>query len=253
MKYIHGVEAMKSREKVCDWCHNPFIDKSKGNWCRTCSKNCRNQLRTQNMRKGGAFEWDEERRKKIGEITKQNLLSGKVENPWSRNEVKEKIRQTNLKKFGVSNWRQTKEGRERTITFNKKRIRSREERRKHSDNARKQMKGGLKSRGKAGKRDDLPGFYRSSWEANYARILIHQGKSWLYEPKTFELASGISYTPDFYVDGCFIEIKGWMDDRSKRQLDEFTIEYPNERLQIVGPKEYYSLRQQYASLIKEWE
>lgn len=158
-----------------------------------------------------------------------------------------------MRRYGVENWKQTPEGRASTIRSNKIRIRSVQERRKHSINAILQMKGGLKSRGKAGKRLDLPGFYRSSWEANYARVLKYLGKEWLYEPKTFELSSGITYTPDFYVDDLYVEVKGWMDSSSKRKLEEFAKDYPDEKVQIVGPLEYHKLRLQYAHLIKEWE
>lgn len=244
---------MKTRDKICKFCKTSFHDESKGNWRQTCSTTCSKRLRVEHARAGGAYNWDDARRKKSGDTVRMNQMTGVVLNPWTRDDVKLKIRATNLQRYGVENWKQTSEGRIATIRLNQERIRTPEERQKHSINARKQMKGGLKSRGKAGKRPDLPGFYRSTWEANYARILVLEGKTWEYEPKTFSLSSGISYTPDFLVDDCYIEIKGWMDTRSKRQLDEFVHEYPNEKVQIIGPQEYFELKQRYAHLIGTWE
>lgn len=47
---------------------------------------------------------------------------------------------------------------------------------------------------------------RSRLEARWATFFTHCGLKWSYEPKTFSLPSGQSYTPDFHVDGV-----GWFE------------------------------------------
>lgn len=110
-------------------------------------------------------------------------------------------------------------------------------------------------------------YYRSRWEANYARFLNwlkHQGKikDWKHEPKTFwfeGIKRGcVSYLPDFWVeelDGTdsFHEVKGWMDDRSKTKIKRMAKYYPNVKLIVVGSKEYKEIENSLSSLIEGWE
>lgn len=110
-------------------------------------------------------------------------------------------------------------------------------------------------------------FYRSRWEANYARFLVwlqQQGKirSWRHEPETFWFEGikrgSVSYLPDFWVqemDGTdsFHEVKGWMDDRSKTKLKRMKKYYPHVKLLVIGAKEYKELEKQFSDLIVDWE
>jgi hypothetical protein len=240
------------RHKTCAQCQTEFCDLSKGAWRQTCSKPCGDALKLERARAGGAYDWDDARRQKNAETVRQNRASGKVKNPWSRDDVKERIKQTNLKRYGVENWKQTSAGRASTIKLNKIRVRSSEERQKHRLNNLRRAPGAMRARGKAFIRPDI-GFFRSTWEANYVRILNLTGRVWEYEPCTFTLSCGITYTPDFYIDGGWVEVKGWMDPKSKLQLEHFILDFPDQKLQIIGPKEYYELQAQYAHLIKEWE
>ena len=125
------------------------------------------------------------------------------------------------------------------------------------------------SRGKQGRREDLNNtFFRSSWEANYARYLnylmlkniIHY---WEYEPDTFwfeEIKRGTrSYLPDFKIwdttDSVpyYVEVKGWMDDKSKTKLQRMKKYYPSIRVDIVGAKEYKELHKKLSGFIDNWE
>lgn len=105
------------------------------------------------------------------------------------------------------------------------------------------------SRGKGGRRADLGNaYFRSSWEANYARwlnLLVSQGsiKGWAYEPQVFvfhTISRGCrTYTPDFRVDlnsggHEWHEVKGWMDPKSKTRLDRMARHYPAERVVVIG-------------------
>lgn len=89
-------------------------------------------------------------------------------------------------------------------------------------------------------------FFRSKWEANYARYLEwlrekHQILAWEYEPRTFwfdHIKRGSrSYTPDFRVvfpdREEWHEVKGWMDPKSKTKLARFGRCYPKEKLVLV--------------------
>ena len=123
------------------------------------------------------------------------------------------------------------------------------------------------SRCKRGKREDIgPFFFRSAWEANYARylnFLIKHGKidKWEYEVDTFifpEVVKGQrTYLPDFkvwdnYGYVCYHELKGWMNSASKSKLKKMKKYYPNIDLIVIGPKEYKGISE-YAAMIPNWE
>lgn len=90
-------------------------------------------------------------------------------------------------------------------------------------------------------------YFRSEWEARYARYLQFLKESraiaeWLYEPQTFwfeEIKRGTrSYLPDFKVikpDGShyWVEVKGYFDSKSKTKIKRFKKYYPSEILVLV--------------------
>lgn len=85
-----------------------------------------------------------------------------------------------------------------------------------------------------GRREDLNQFFRSNWEANFARYLNHKGKSWAYEPQVFSFLDHgvkrgtVSYCPDFKVGTLWIEIKGYLDPKGKTAIRRFKRFYPAE-------------------------
>lgn len=110
-------------------------------------------------------------------------------------------------------------------------------------------------------------YYRSRWEANYARYLEWmrlQGliAGWLHEPDTFWF-EGIkrgcmSYLPDFKVkelDGTesYHEVKGWMDDRSKTKIKRMAKYHPTVKLIVVDGKDYKLLEKRMKLAIADWE
>ena len=118
------------------------------------------------------------------------------------------------------------------------------------------------SRAKGGKRKDLNNIYfRSSWEANIARYYNYIGIKWEYESKTFIFDNvtrgSVSYTPDFYLieEDKWIEIKGWMDGKSKTKLKRFKKYYPEEyaKLELIQEKEYNEIKNKVSMFIKNWE
>ena len=117
-------------------------------------------------------------------------------------------------------------------------------------------------------RPEFPGIrFRSRWEANYARYLnwrMQQGeiKGWEYETETFwflKIKRGVrSYTPDFKVfplegDPYFIELKGYMDDKSITKLKRMRIYHPNVRVELVPSADYKALAKTIKHIIPGWE
>lgn len=123
-------------------------------------------------------------------------------------------------------------------------------------------------RGNTGKRPDLGNqFFRSSWEANYARYLnwligIGEIQSWAYETETYEFV-GIKrgtrfYTPDFIIinklgDTERHELKGYMDQRSRTKLARMAKYYPDIKITLIDKKQYYALAKQVSKCIPNWE
>ena len=58
-------------------------------------------------------------------------------------------------------------------------------------------------------------YVRSTWEANFARILRYLEIEFDYEGKRFTLKDGLTYSPDFYMTkrDMYYEIKGHANSR----------------------------------------
>jgi hypothetical protein len=124
------------------------------------------------------------------------------------------------------------------------------------------------SRALGGRRADIDNrYFRSRWEANYARWLnwriAHTDElvGWEYEPKTFPFPvkrGTMSYTPDFLVtftDGRqeWHEVKGWLTQRGATALKRFAKYYPDEVLVLIDAPVYKSITATAKALIPEWE
>jgi hypothetical protein len=121
---------------------------------------------------------------------------------------------------------------------------------------------------KGGKRADLANrYFRSMWEANYARYLnwlLQKAliKSWEYEPDEFEFA-GIKrgtrfYLPDFKVTelgGSVIyhEVKGFMDSKSATALKRMAKYFPGVKIIVIGKKSYAAISRDVRAFIPTWE
>lgn len=117
------------------------------------------------------------------------------------------------------------------------------------------------SRCHGGYRDDLHQYFRSSWEANIARLFNHLGFSWEYEATRFkydDLGDGVlSYCPDFYIPeiDSWVEVKGWMDEKSVLRLKKFREVYPEQysKLLLVDEKVYSCISKDLSHVIPHWE
>ncbi len=85
-------------------------------------------------------------------------------------------------------------------------------------------------------------FFKSSWEANFAKWCDLSGIKWEYEPKAFRLRKGF-YLPDFYLPefDIWIEIKGYMSDYARWKMKTFKRIYKKETLYIYNFKELHNL------------
>ena len=128
------------------------------------------------------------------------------------------------------------------------------------------------SRSKQGRREDLNNqFFRSNYEANYARYLnfLVSTKSepvivkWQYEPDTFEFKKikrgSRFYTPDFKVhfqDGHveYHEVKGWDYPKGITQRKRFAKYYPHLKLLVVDGDFFKEMKRKGVDkLIPNWE
>jgi hypothetical protein len=121
--------------------------------------------------------------------------------------------------------------------------------------------------GKGGRRADLGNVYfRSRWEANWARYLnrrVAEGEiaRWEFEPDTFEFPEGAganAYTPDFKVwgvDGAFVyqEVKGWLNEHGALRLRLMGEHYPGVHVELVARQEYRAVAKRVARQIPGWE
>lgn len=110
-------------------------------------------------------------------------------------------------------------------------------------------------------------FFRSRWEYRYAlylQLLKSRGeiKDWQHEPKTFWF-EGIkrgtnNYKPDFLVTHNndseeWVEVKGFMDAKSKTKLKRMAKYHPDVRLRLVEKDFFKNNSKNLKILIKEWE
>lgn len=112
-------------------------------------------------------------------------------------------------------------------------------------------------------------YFRSLWEIQYAQYLEwlrhHQSIfDWEYEPKLFEFPKDkyrtgpFYYKPDFRVleldkTHTWYEVKGYMNQDSKKKLKRFNKHFPNERLIIISKAWFTQARKKNLHSIIGWE
>jgi len=139
-------------------------------------------------------------------------------------------------------------------------------------------KGNAYKNTKSGYRPDLGLNLRSNWEANFARILNAYKINFDFEPVVFSfpIKKGTKgYTPDFYIEKSteWVELKGYLDDKSKIKLKRFKRYYAEEfskltfiiskysseakrfafEIEVPSVVYYEDIRNFYADKIPYWE
>jgi len=254
------------RHKICARCSNSFRDTSKRLSQRTCSLECSREWGVAKRKENGSYKrTQEQNNKKVASLAKlqavgkckisnekKQKLSKLLKNRWATRKMHNNCKEANIEKYGVVHHMKTPEHRARNSKLHKGKIVSIETRKKLSLNAQKQTHRFSRCRG--GYREDLGCYFRSSWEANYARLLTYLGIKWEYEAKTFDLDKGLTYTPDFKLsENHFVEIKGWMTQKSKEKLNKFKTLYPYVNLELIQRNKYRELCQQFENLVPNWE
>jgi hypothetical protein len=124
-------------------------------------------------------------------------------------------------------------------------------------------------RGKGGKRRDIGHYVRSTWEANFCRILNRLGRRYEYEGQRFDVVVGgipMTYSPDvFLLDrGVYYEIKGHAKSSSdwecscdacgkcRAKIKEVRRLY-GISVRLIGRKEYKQLTKRFKLSVPGWE
>ena len=220
---------------------------------------------------------DKKRRGKKNRKIKQNMFSTKEELLKYRADCTKRYFKTKGHPRGMKGKKHSEKALEKISEASKKQNASRTQEQK-SDIALKAMKtkeknGTLYMSKKASWKSawrNIGGqdkYYRSRWEANYARYLQwlkenNQIQEWQHEPKTFwfeKIKRGTrSYLPDFWVkenDGseAYHEVKGWMDDKSKTKIKRMRKYYPEIKLIVIDTPVYKGILKKMSGIIKDWE
>lgn len=190
---------IQKREKFCENCKSVFYDITKRVMSRTCSKKCAYELGVKIRYQKGSYNRTLEQNSRLSKTLKE-----KYKNGWNPNtdevvkqfvermkklklsgESTRKSQEACMTKYGAIHHMKTEKykllfseiftGRIISIKTKRKlsisqRARNKSRREKNYTNA------------NGGFRKDLGMYFRSGWEANYARILNYENKIWEYEP-----------------------------------------------------------------------
>lgn len=108
-------------------------------------------------------------------------------------------------------------------------------------------------------RQDLNETFRSTWEANIARIFRLVGIPYEYEkqmlPRHDENGNVVGvYIPDFWLsDNRIVEVKGFWDYDSRMKVLEMQKYYPDYRYFAIDQDIYMALSRKYRNSIPNWE
>lgn len=255
-------------EKECIACLSTFQDTTKKKLSVKC-KDCAYMAGAQVRLKNGSYERTKEQNDKLSKTLKtshtegrhfteeglENLSHGLTER-WRSYEFREKVKLGYRRNFGVDHHMKTAASRDAASKRGKNYRASALTRIAMCQAAAKRLREGRNQTqfyGKGGIRQDIGIYFRSRWEANFARYLQFTNQAFQYEPTSFSLMCGKTYTPDFMIGDTYYEVKGWWTQIAKEKFNAFCEEYPNVKLKIIGANEYNSIKDQYSNLIKTWE
>jgi hypothetical protein len=255
-------------EKTCKICNQVFQDTSKKKLVDTCTECVRKKMVSTRKNKG-SYTRTEEQNKKLSETLKKKYedgwnpntkehkekLSKIMKNAWASGDFKRKSKETCRQKYGTDHWMKISEAKLKFSDIFTGRKFSIETRKKMSKSAAERIRTGkckLNSNGNGYFRKDLNCYFRSNWEANFARICNYENLNWQYEPDTFFLKSGKTYTPDFKIDNVYYEIKGRWLGEAFGKFQNFKLENKECKIELVDGKIYKQLRSKYKHLIT-WE
>lgn len=258
-----------SRTRRCQMCGCSFVDRTKRGVRRDCSRSCSLRRGVETRHKRGTYICTDERRERLSNTLCLKYKNGwrphteklrednrqRMKAFWASGEMARKTKQTCLNKYGCDHWTKTQQGRRflslsqrgRVFTFKTK------ERMRQSHSKRLRLNpSSLNTWATGGIRSDLGQYFRSHWEANFARICTFENFNWQYEPTTFTLSSGKTYTPDFLVGDTYYEIKGRWLGEAKEKFDLFQLDHPECKIVLISGIIYLELKRKYKHLIN-WD
>ena len=247
------------RTKTCAHCGCDFCDVTKRNLRKTCSDACDVASMVAKRMLRGSYVQTEEQKEKKSQSCKATYMSSDVFGPELRAKFSEIMKRTweEGRIDTTKHWTKTASGRKRLSQMMRGRKASETTRAKMSKAAQGRLRSKremMYSSSRGGFRSDLGVYFRSTWEANFARILNYQGKKWSYEHQSFQLGSSLSYTPDFFIedDNVFYEIKGRWTEKCRRQLELMRQLFPDVVVYVVDCEKYGRLKVEYRDKIA-WE
>lgn len=120
------------------------------------------------------------------------------------------------------------------------------------------MFGKPSSGSKMGYREDLGHFVRSTWEADFARVLNLLEIEYEYEKETFPITlpdgTKTTYTPDFWIpsQGRFVEVKGWYTKKNHIKMVAFLDQHPDVPVVVLERVAFAEMSLAFKDKI-EWE
>lgn len=115
----------------------------------------------------------------------------------------------------------------------------------------------LYSSSRKGFREDLNNqFFRSAWEANFARLCNYFGTKWEYEEHKFFLEKIEQfYIPDFYLPeiNTFVEITGQETPYKNKKINMFIESFPEYNFIHIIDKDWYKKFSPLKHIIPQWE
>lgn len=248
------------REKTCENCGATYCDVTKRNLHNSCTDACSSMRMVNTRRSTGSYVVTEEQKRRKSEATRAAYENGTM-SFTDEMRANHAVAMARLKQERVwskpqpNHWTKTDEGRKRVSEMHSGRKHNESVRANMSLSAQRRLRSKRESMytsAKGGFRTDLNQYFRSGWEANFARIQEYERKKWEFEPATFRLDTTTTYTPDFLVDNVYYEIKGRMTQQCQQKLDAMEKLYPDIAIVVIGPQQYNELRKKYHDLIA-WE
>lgn len=99
-------------------------------------------------------------------------------------------------------------------------------------------------------------WFRSTWEANFARYLYYKELDFIFEPRTFRVNINereTTYLIDFYIESkdTYYEVKGYVTPESIDRLTQ--VKQQGFKIYMIGPRWYRKIENKYKDLIIGWE
>lgn len=247
------------RHKRCNWCAVEYVDVTKRNVGMTCSKTCASAMMVSKRKANGSFARTEEQNQKLSDTLRARPKTAKLQQWTPERRVLQAMhaRRIHAGRKYPDHWTKSPEARKAQSDRLKGRTFSDETRAAMSRSAQNRVRNKretLHTSATGGYREDLGMYFRSRWEANFARVMRLQERMWEYEPCSFQLDEITSYTPDFLVDGMtYYELKGRWYEGHVEKIAKFREKYPEIPFVLIEEREYRDLSKQYKAKISEWE